>query len=434
MTQMDESRPPHLRAVIAEYDQFSAWLLQRALPLWDEHGVDRRSGGYFETLSKAEPEGIASAGAVRRGRVVARQIYVFDVGRRLGWRSSRSCPVQHGCEYLFSRLYAGDGLFHTALSAATHQPCAPFSLYEHAFYLFALARVEASMSARYPIGATGAICLARLRASFGRPGAGFEESAPPSLPLKSNPHMHLLEAALGWVAATQGPAQRSWVDLARELVGLCLTQFRDAPTGAIREYFDYQWRALPGDAGRLVEPGHQFEWAWLLMQWAASGHCTGAERAACLAAAAQLIELAERWGVDPGRGIAINEIWDDMSLKDPAAKLWPQTERVKAWCAMLERAPTAVEAERACRHLAAAARGLRSYLRADAPGLWFEECGPAGEFAPTASKASSLYHIACAIEVMGSAVGARLRAERPAASTGEASFKRPSFEKHHVGH
>jgi len=161
---------------------------------------------------------------------------------------------------------------------------------------------------------------------------GFEESDPPSLPLKSNPHMHLLEAALAWIDATNGAAQAPWIELAREIVGLCLTRFMDASTGAIREYFDYQWNAAAGDDGRIVEPGHQFEWAWLLMQWASSTHASPSERRACLEAADRLVELGERWGVDAVRGVAINELWDDMTVKESAAKLWPQTERLKAWC------------------------------------------------------------------------------------------------------
>ena len=114
MTEMDESRTSDLAAVISLNDQVSRWFLEDALPLWDRHGVDRRSGGYFEDLSFHRGS-IEGAGAVRRGRVVARQIYVFDVGHRWGWSSSLSSPVEHGCEYLFSHLHAGDGMFHTAI-------------------------------------------------------------------------------------------------------------------------------------------------------------------------------------------------------------------------------------------------------------------------------------------------------------------------------
>jgi mannose/cellobiose epimerase-like protein (N-acyl-D-glucosamine 2-epimerase family) len=130
------------------------------------------------------------------------------------------------------------------------------------------------------------------------------------------------------------------------LVTLCLTYFTDSRTGAIREYFDDRWQPL-AEAGRIVEPGHQFEWAWLLLKWGDLPQIDESQRIASRRAANSLVDIGERWGIDPTRGVAINEIWDDMARKDPAAKLWPQTERIKAWCATLARSPTAVEVERA---------------------------------------------------------------------------------------
>jgi mannose-6-phosphate isomerase len=221
--------------------------------------------------------------------------------------------------------------------------------------------------------------------------------------------MHLLEAALAWIDAADDSLQRPWAALARELVELCLSHFADPSTGAIREYFDHQWLAAAGDEGRVLEPGHQFEWAWLLMRWSESPHSTVAERAACARAVDKLMHVGERWGVDADRGIAVNELWSDMTLKDGAAKLWPQTERVKAWCAVLERARTPAEADRALRQIAAAARGMAKYLRTDVPGLWHEVCSADGGFVVGPSRASSLYHVVCAIDVLRATVANHLR-------------------------
>ena len=359
VTCLGESSVPSTDALIVVRDQLLGWLQDHALPLWDQYGVDRVSGGYFETHA-FDPSNrrIEAWGAVRRGRVVARQLYVFDVGHRLGWRSTLSSPVDHGCEYLFSRMHAGDGGFHTSVDATTHEPIPPFSLYEHAFYLFALARISVAAGDRYPVAETAALGLRGLHRDWGKSNGGFDEANPRSLPLKSNPHMHLLEAALAWADATDGAPQQPWVELAQDLVKLCLTHFVDPRTGAVREYFDHQWAPVAGRDGRIVEPGHQFEWAWLLMQWAASRHCGETQRKACRLAAKRLVEVGERWGVDPTRGIAVDEIWDDMSVKESAAKLWPQTERLKAWCAMLELAGSEAEVDMACEKIAVAADGL----------------------------------------------------------------------------
>jgi mannose/cellobiose epimerase-like protein (N-acyl-D-glucosamine 2-epimerase family) len=56
------------------------WLFDRALPLWSDHGVDTKSGGFHER--------IAQDGTVldepRRTRLVARQVYVFATAAELG--------------------------------------------------------------------------------------------------------------------------------------------------------------------------------------------------------------------------------------------------------------------------------------------------------------------------------------------------------------
>lgn len=413
MTEIDSSLAPSFSAVIALQRELSRWLLENALPVWDEYGVDRRFGGYFETLAFCAPQAALTAqGVVRRGRVVARQIYVFSVGQRLGWRPRGQNPVDHGCDYLFSRLHRGDGFFVTSVDAATSAPAAPFSLYEQSFYLLALAHLQTTHSDRLPIADIALCCLRRLRRGVGKSNGGFEESDPPSLPLKSNPHMHLLEAALAWIEVSTGAAQEPWIELAREIVGLCLTHFRDPATGAIREYFDYRWRPMPGDHGRIVEPGHQFEWAWLLMRWSALSHGGVAQRASSASAAQHLMTVGERGVVDGGREFAISEMWDDMSLKDSTAKLWPQTERVKAWCAVLERASSVAEQERACGHIAAAARGMKKYLRSDAPGLWYELRAADGGFLTYPTRASSLYHVVGAIDVLQKTVQERAGFDR----------------------
>jgi len=395
---------PEMDGVISLHEQLLGWLRDCALPLWSTYGVDLEGGGFFETLGFDRNGVLAASGSVRRGRVVARQIFAFDVGHRIGWRPGGVDPVAHGCDYLFAHLPRGDGLFHTAVDAVTHRAVDPFSLYEHAFYLFVLARL-AQTGARPDAPALALECLGQLRVQWGKAGGGFNESMPPTLPLKSNPHMHLLEAALEWIEVGGGATQQPWIALARELVGLCLTYFVDASTGAVREYFNHDWRPAPGAAGRVVEPGHQFEWAWLLLRWAESGHVDAAARQAVVNAALRLMEVGEHWGVDRHRGIAINEIRDDMHVNDSAAKIWPQTERLKAWCARLEHARSPGERELACRKIVEAGHGLQRYFRLERPGLWHEVWSADGSFAPGPSKASSFYHIVCAIDVLRRTAG-----------------------------
>jgi mannose-6-phosphate isomerase len=293
-----------------------------------------------------------------------------------------------------------DGHFHTAIDAVSRAPHGAFSLYEAAFYLFALAEVH-GLPHGYPAYETARAFLDILRQGWGKSNGGFDESRPPSLPLKSNPHMHLLEAALAWIDATeQMPGEQAvWLHLAQEMVALALSRFVDPVRGVVREFFDESWAPMVGEGGRIVEPGHQFEWACLLLQWAQCRHCAEAHAQASRRVARRLMDVAERHGVDAARGVAINELWDDMTPKDASAKLWPQTERIKAWCAVLQDSQPE-EADAACRHLVEAMRALQRYLAVEPAGLWQELLHADGAFSREPSKASSFYHIVCAIETL----------------------------------
>lgn len=56
---------------------------------------------------------------------------------------------------------------------------------------------------------------ARVPQTFARPSGGFEESLPAKLPLRSNSHVHLLEAALAWLELDADPR---WLTLATQIL------------------------------------------------------------------------------------------------------------------------------------------------------------------------------------------------------------------------
>ncbi len=363
------------------------WLVGSALPRWSTTGVDTVRGGFFEKIGFdgrpiEEP---------RRTRVVARQVYVFATAARRGWHAGAEKWVEHGLDFLFTRVQKSDGSFAASVDVDGTVCRGDFDLYEHAFVLFALAAAYRLWPQRHSLQADAEALLGRMREGWGHPARGFEEASPRVLPLRSNPHMHLLEAALAWAEVTDGAAGARWTALADELVGLCLDRFIDAG-GALRECFDGDWRPAAGPDGRIVEPGHQFEWAWLLMRSAA-----GAGSARRLAAAARLLEIGEGHGVDAARGVAVNRLDDALQVTDPAAKLWPQTERVKAWHLAALTADEPATAQAALRRAVA---GLQRYFVARPSGLWREQMDASGKFEGDDCRASSLYHIVCAIDAV----------------------------------
>jgi mannose-6-phosphate isomerase len=349
-----------------------AWFADRALPLWGTAGVDPSSGVFAEALTlKGRP-----TDAPRRARVQARQVFVFARAAHAGFGDRWLDLARAGYAAYRTRHLRPDGLFalKTAADGAMLDPAA--HLYEQAFSLLAMSALHAPGAGRDLTDDA-----ARLRAEievFRHPAGGFRERD--DHPFQSNAHMHLLEAAMAWEEAGAGGG---WADLADEIVALALARFIDGEGGFLREFFDEAWRPAPGDEGRWVEPGHQFEWAWLLERWGR------ARREAKAREAARTLFARGKTGLDAGRGVAVNVLWDDLSVRDPVARLWPQTEWLKASVILGDEAKAL-----------AAARGLAQYLRVPTPGAWRDRLAADGSFIEEPAPASSFYHLALAIQTL----------------------------------
>lgn len=363
-------------------DRLKTWATGAAYPLWWTVGADHKKGGFFEKLGlEGEP-----VDGPRRGRVLPRQIFSFAIAGDLGWTGPWREAVAHGLSYYLSAYRRPDGLFRTLVGPNGESLDETADLYDQAFALFALAAVAKVLPERAEEVRSIAVQVRdKLFAERKHPVAGFHQTLPPTAPLQSNPHMHLFEAMLAWTALDEDPV---WRALADEIAQLALDKFIHAESGQIREFFDLDWNPAPGVEGRICEPGHQFEWGWLLLRWGQLAH-----RADATVAALKMIDAAEAHGVDPARGVAINALLDDFSVHDASARLWPQTERIKAAALAAEIIGDSKYWDMA----AAAAEGLLAYLRTPVPGLWRDKYQPDETFVEEPAPASSFYHIVLAI-------------------------------------
>ena len=361
-------------------DALASWLVEQAYPCWWSHGVDHERGGFHESLRQdGEPSGEA-----RRARLYPRQIYAFSVARELGWSGPAADAVRQGLVALRSHFRRSDG-FYRGLVAPSGAPLVERAvLYDQAFVLLGFSaayRELAETSARDDAREL----MVRIDATLRNSRGGFDESAPRSLPLLSNSHMHLFEACLEWMDQDD---QRVWSEVAEEIVELALRRFHDPANGFIREFFDADWLPVPGADADVVEPGHQYEWAWLLLRWSQRVHNPRASHLALY-----LIDRAEECGVDSTRGVAINALFGDGRTRDARARLWPQTERIKAMYLAGKITGRADYAELA----AAATRSLLKYLHTPTPGLWRDTMDERGGFVDQYAPASSFYHIVSAV-------------------------------------
>src|SRR5262249_58101912 len=88
--------------------------------------------------------------------------------------------------------------------------------------------------------------------------------------------------------------------LADGIAALCLEKFIDPVSGALREFFAADWSPAPGVEGRICEPGHHYEWAFLLDRWA---RLTGRNKPE---AVPRLITFADSRRLDARRGGAVD--------------------------------------------------------------------------------------------------------------------------------
>jgi len=376
---MPDTRPPPMKPAAAQAAALRRWLFDVALPLWWEVGADRERGGFHEAID-LDGKPLARP---HRARTIARQAFSYCEAGRLGWKGPWREAARHALEYFQKHfVVAGD----TVVSVVdTDGGCldARFDLYDQAFALLAYAGAHRAFGSQAGWHWRARALRASLEKNYAHPLGGFWEDRNGGLPQRANPHMHLLEAALAWAALDR---DQGWRKMADAIALLCLERMIEGDTGALREFFAHDWTPAPGVSGRICEPGHHYEWAFLLGRWAELSGCGRS------AAADRLIAFADAHGIDHGRGVAVNAVLTDGAPHDLVARLWAQAERVRAYLS-------------AGRHdgVVPAINGLQRFLATPMPGLWFDQLNENDDFIIEPARATSMYHLIGAVAELSSA-------------------------------
>jgi mannose-6-phosphate isomerase len=361
------------------------WLAEDALPTWWRVGADHSRGGFHEAIGQnGEP-----AGLPRRCRLHPRQVYSYALAAKLGWTGPAGAAVRHGLDYFLAKYRRPDGLFRASVDIEGRALDDRALLYDQAFALLGLYGAH-DMEPREALRVSAAELLDGIRHHFKHSGGGFRE-ADDGAPFQSNAQMHLFEACIAWGDVVGG----DFTTVADELGALCLERLIDRELGVIDEYYDADWRADGPGGERRIEPGHQFEWAWLLGQW------QGADESLTLPCIETLFQIGES-SVDRARNAAPAGLSPGGHVTDDLARLWPQTERLRTATFLAGR--TEDPKRRAARLMAAiqAADCVLAYLDTPMPGLWRDKLRREGGFVDEPAPASSLYHLAGAIGALRS--------------------------------
>jgi mannose-6-phosphate isomerase len=360
-----------------------------SLRVWAERGLDRERGGYWNRLTHAlepvrEPH--------KRLLVHARLIYAFSEGVRQGAGDWARAAAEHGYAFLRERFrdrHRG-GYFLTTTREGGPADTRK-ELYAHAFVVFALAHHARAQGSREALEEARGV-LALLRDRLAAPAGGLLECAdagwsPLPGPRLQNPHMHLLEALLALDEVEPDADSRA---LADQLFALCADRFVDRVQGYLGESFDSDWRPSAGGDGMRVEPGHHFEWVWLLHAYALGRDCREA-----LALADLLHGFARRRGVDADQ-LVFDSLAPSGRVTRDSKRLWPQTEHLKALAARGE-----IDALRG-----ALRRVQAAYLDPSTHG-WREQLDRGGRVTSDALNATSVYHVVLALREAAAALEPR---------------------------
>jgi len=355
------------------------WLFDSALPLWWERGADHEGGGFHEKLGQdGQP-----IGKPVRVRVQARQTYVYARAGALGWTGPWQAAMRHGLSFMLARYPRPDGLFRSTLDTADES----IDLYDQAFVLFALAHAYEAEGRPQELLDIAQALLRQIEAKLALGEGGYYDGLPHQPILKSNPLMHLLEALLAWVAAG---AEGGFREAALALRELATTHLINPDNGAIGELFTNGWAPLGALQERMYEPGHQFEWAYLLLQ---------AEDLLGIHARNQAVALeafGRSFGIDSQRQVALFAVDETGKPVDRRARLWAQTERLRTSLLFATQGLGETAQSRAA--VAGSFSGLMRFLATDVPGLWHEWQREDGGFDIAPSPASSLYHLMTGLE------------------------------------
>ena len=337
-------------------ETFRQHALNEILPHWYEHSLDREFGGYIPQLDRrwriTDPD--------RKHLVpTARLIYNFCQGHLLDGPDWCGEAARAGLDFLLRHFRDdehGGWLWQVDRRGRPRDP--DKYTYGHAFAILALSEFHrafgderAADAARKTFDVLEAHAYdpahGGYRSRFSRDWSDpeemrssrqsslREEAKGPSAaergrdsqeglsPMRSqNPQMHLVEALLALYEVTD---EERYLDRAAELCRLMNDRLFDHAHGCLPEFFHDDWSDFPEYQGDPVEPGHQMEWAWLLLRV----HAYRPEDA-FLERAGQMVAFAWEHGWDREFGGLYTTLSRTGEVRNPRKSFWQQCEGVMA--------------------------------------------------------------------------------------------------------
>ena len=239
--------------------QYKSELLDRVMPFWMEHSIDKEMGGYFTCLE-------------RDGEVFDTDKFVWLQGREVWMLATLYNKVKKKAEWLeaaiqgaeFLKRYGHDGNlnWYFALDREGHPLVEPYNIFSYAFAVIAFGQLAlATGNEEYADIAkrTFDIVLSKVD----NPKGKWSKAAPGARPLKS----FALPMILCNVALEIEPLLDK--DFLDRTIATCVHEVMDVfyrpELGLIVEHLGIDGQLVDCMDGRLLNPGHAIEAMWFIM-------------------------------------------------------------------------------------------------------------------------------------------------------------------------
>jgi mannose/cellobiose epimerase-like protein (N-acyl-D-glucosamine 2-epimerase family) len=308
--------------------RLETWIKDKALPFWSSTGINSTNQSVFERL---DDNGQPDLNANMRSRVQSRQILVFCAAQNMGWMDN-VLPIVAGIDnFLDSHAKvqnSGEGYAHL-LSPDGKIIDPKKDAYDFAFYILACVYRYKTFNDLLALEQAHSL-IKYIETEFKAAPGGWMEGDYDAPCRRQNPHMHLFEAFLTCYEFTH---DGKWLAKAGQIYTLFETTFYDHQNHVIREFFESDWSVCQNNKGKTIEPGHMFEWIWLL-RWYQK--LTGAPVDTYCD---QLYQKALQLGLSDRTHLVYDEVMLDGSAVHSSKRLWPITELIKASVAQAQSHP-----------------------------------------------------------------------------------------------
>lgn len=378
-----------------KFQEYSDWLSHQVLPKWFKSGFDK-NGACIEAF---KGDGSIALDCVKRSRVQARQMFVISYAHTKGW-TQKGKRTLNGIDAFLDGIPKpySESFFPHLLDQEMAVIDESVDLYDCAFFLLAYAwryrafgdflAIRKAEKLMYSIESA-------LRSSYG----GWGEGTYTHEIRRQNPHMHLFESFMVLYDCTRNA---KWLGYAGEMLALFETRLYDPEYGVVREFFSSNW--LPHHAkGHIVEPGHAFEWVWLLEKYSSA---TGKP----LAHYSEPLYLnAKKYGLvssDGKKQTILSSVNIKGGILDGSQRLWPMTEWIKASIVMATNNPTTPSF--ADDTVSAISSLMRCFSNPNVPGQYVDRLNNQQEVIDDNMPASTLYHLVTAHQALSEYMEAQL--------------------------